>query len=774
LTVETTNSKTGPLSCNGSVTLFNFDFPILAETHLRVVKTDSNDVETELTLGTDYTVSVSEYPGVGSITTLSTYATGNSITLYRETPQTQTTVLGNSGPYLAEVQERGFDKLTMIVQEMLEKLARAILMPVSSTDEPPDPAAMLAALQAAIDAAQDVIDNGAVPANRTISTTSPLSGGGDLSTNRTLSLSNSGVTAGSYSNPTMTVTAKGLISSITSGSGGGSSLGWFNVLDYGAAGDGVTDDTEAVQDALAALVTAGGGVLYFPGGGKEYLVAEKIEAEDVFLAICGDGVNSTKLVFDTSAHDGGILFTDTSTSDAGNVLKTLVVAGLSITTKEVDGGNAISAIFTTEGVNAARKVFVQNVEVRGYDHGGVHTDYWLKALYIENAGFEINSLSIQGTHSASQTDSDCIAIHVKTTDNLRIPLIANATNVFAHLYYRGLKIEGHSEGYHFSNFEFAESYYAVDIVGASGHLPYGIHFNAGHLSAYINCLKTSYASGIHFSGVQMQHAAAPGGGSVLDGNIISLNNSPASVFSGCAFSGRAGYSPEATNENGIYIEGDSYGVTVTGNTFRDIKSVGIVCVTPAYNIVAAGNAYHNVTTKFYTSGERCVNLDGYRGAAVYRTSNQSIPNATLTAISWSEAPTASNSETNVSGQSIWASGNPTRLTVPAGVKKIRLRGALQWAVPGGATDLGFTFRKNGSDYAYDGRPAISGGSASGGLQLAINSPAITVTEGDYFEMMAIQSSGGNLNALYQDTASPGGGRQTWAEMEIVETDGSGA
>lgn len=43
-------------------------------------------------------------------------------------------------------------------------------------------------------------------------------------------------------------------------------LSVFNVKDYGAVGDGVTDDTAAVLAALADLTAAGGGVLYFPLG----------------------------------------------------------------------------------------------------------------------------------------------------------------------------------------------------------------------------------------------------------------------------------------------------------------------------------------------------------------------------------------------------------------------------------------------------------------------------------------------------------------------------
>jgi len=43
-------------------------------------------------------------------------------------------------------------------------------------------------------------------------------------------------------------------------------LGWFDVKSYGAVGDGVTDDTDAIQDAIDATAAAGGGIIWFPPG----------------------------------------------------------------------------------------------------------------------------------------------------------------------------------------------------------------------------------------------------------------------------------------------------------------------------------------------------------------------------------------------------------------------------------------------------------------------------------------------------------------------------
>lgn len=67
------------------------------------------------------------------------------------------------------------------------------------------------------------------------------------------------------------VSAGGADAATTSG------VDWLNVKDFGAAGDAKADDTGAINSALSAAETAGGGVVYFPAG--TYLISSALAPE---------------------------------------------------------------------------------------------------------------------------------------------------------------------------------------------------------------------------------------------------------------------------------------------------------------------------------------------------------------------------------------------------------------------------------------------------------------------------------------------------------------
>jgi hypothetical protein len=74
-------------------------------------------------------------------------------------------------------------------------------------------------------------------------------------------------------------------------SGGGSGqFQVFNVLNYGATGNGTTDDTTAIQSAINACQTAGGGVVFFPPGTYKITAGLTISADNI--QIVGSGWSS--------------------------------------------------------------------------------------------------------------------------------------------------------------------------------------------------------------------------------------------------------------------------------------------------------------------------------------------------------------------------------------------------------------------------------------------------------------------------------------------------
>lgn len=78
------------------------------------------------------------------------------------------------------------------------------------------------------------------------------------------------------------------VSPATGGAGTGAT-GFFSVKDYGAVGDGSTDDTASINSAIAAINTAGRGVLFFATPSHSYTVTSALTAITVPTVIFGLG-----------------------------------------------------------------------------------------------------------------------------------------------------------------------------------------------------------------------------------------------------------------------------------------------------------------------------------------------------------------------------------------------------------------------------------------------------------------------------------------------------
>ncbi|KAA3649399.1 MAG: hypothetical protein DWQ11_18835 [Proteobacteria bacterium] len=139
MTISSTNRKAGPYSCNGATVSFPFSFKVFQTSDVRVVLTDSNAVETDLTLGADYSVALNAdqdaAPG-GTITTVATYASGNLVTLTSQAQNLQPVTLTNQGGFYPKVINDALDRMTILVQQVAEQVSRAVKTNISSDSTP--------------------------------------------------------------------------------------------------------------------------------------------------------------------------------------------------------------------------------------------------------------------------------------------------------------------------------------------------------------------------------------------------------------------------------------------------------------------------------------------------------------------------------------------------------------------------------------------------------------------------------------------------------------
>jgi hypothetical protein len=125
---------------DGATKIFAYPFKILQDEDLKViVRNTTTDVETELTLGTDYTVSGVLADSGGNVTLANAdeaWSDGDSdllsdyvISIARVLDLTQETDLKNLGAYYPEVVEEAFDIETMKAQQLQTQIQRALRFP---------------------------------------------------------------------------------------------------------------------------------------------------------------------------------------------------------------------------------------------------------------------------------------------------------------------------------------------------------------------------------------------------------------------------------------------------------------------------------------------------------------------------------------------------------------------------------------------------------------------------------------------------------------------
>ena len=172
MTISSTTRKAGPFTGTGSTGPYSFTFKVFQASDLLVVKLDvATNVETTLTLTTDYTVSLNadqnSNPG-GSVTLVSALAVGKKMVISSQVPYLQPTDLTNQGGFYPEVITDALDRLTIEAQQLNEGLSRAALLPITSAA---DAAALVADIERLASSANNLdIDANNIGAINTVAT----------------------------------------------------------------------------------------------------------------------------------------------------------------------------------------------------------------------------------------------------------------------------------------------------------------------------------------------------------------------------------------------------------------------------------------------------------------------------------------------------------------------------------------------------------------------------------------------------------------------------
>ncbi len=201
----------------------------------------------------------------------------------------------------------------------------------------------------------------------------------------------------------------------------------FNVVTFGAAGDGTTDDTSAIQATIAAAIAAGGGTILLPAG--TYLISDTLD----FSALAGTLRQVTMRGVGAGGFRTGAVDCDGSTlivNDSG---------GTAIKAYATNGGSAISGL-RLEGFS------IQNTGTIGdgvwtIDWDGVYAMGGMKDIIVQGAatgtsdgnGIRVanpfnGQLHFENVIVAAFADTSSIGFRIATEDTAAFPGGVNSGN----------------------------------------------------------------------------------------------------------------------------------------------------------------------------------------------------------------------------------------------------------------------------------------------------------------------------------------------------------
>lgn len=318
----------------GLVGPFAFAFRIQAYTDLLVTRRETDGTDTTLVYGTDYSAT-GVGDAAGTVTLTVALAVGQSVAIRRAPPLTQTTSLRNQGAYAGSTHEDALDRTVMQLQSLNDRIRRSVSVPESY-----DP---------------DAIDLELIPET-----------GKALVWQDGLTLGNATLDSGAIAVPgsgrTVATASAFLLNNAV-----------YNVKDFGAVGDGVTNDTAAIQAAINQAKLSKARV-FFPTG--QYVVTDTLLLY-AGVSLIGAGTSQSTGGGDVVNDSCQIRFTPASLKDC-IVLTQYNSVGTFIRLNAIEGLQLLNAnSLGRYGINAGFGIYgrYEHIAIQGFQYG----------IYVKNS-----------------------------------------------------------------------------------------------------------------------------------------------------------------------------------------------------------------------------------------------------------------------------------------------------------------------------------------------------------------------------------------------------
>jgi hypothetical protein len=523
----------------------------------------------------------------------------------------------------------------------------------------------------------------------------------------------------------------------------------ISVKDYGAVGDGATDDTTNIQAAMTA-VAALNKSLYFPAG--QYLCTAALTLSNGAgegINIIGAGQGVAEIIWN-SASSGIQIVIDDAREHGTTVIKDISLRAKTLACT----GPALSIVASAGGAgsNYNTGVEITNVNISTFIGGDIETAYWASGIFLEE-------------------EKNCKLSNVYCTGR---SLTQGVTG-------NGLELAGFSVETIISDCTFYSWNKAITFSEGADDDGEGVKV--------INCAMVNVGYGVY-----IDHST-PGAQPWLDITDTHIN-----ATKGCVYLDEVGqiaitnnllyaHGDAETGFVGVYSETSTAGV-ISGNIFINLDdtftnftcidlpgclkynisdnvahnsaavnawNVGLNVDTTNQDINARNNNFLSCTTPMVNTGpDKTIYWQGLKAgmsATLIAPGTQDIVTATPTEIDWSDYDA---DDSTLAKDDVWAAGNPERFVVPAGVTRVRMSASVFLEAGGAGSTTVKLFRGGAGDA---GMPWVVTSQSVTDYTTLVSS-IITVTPGQYFSLELTQDSGSNK--MVQAVTS-----RTWFNMEII-------